>query len=259
MLNPAEQRKGTMKKAQFRFYEELNDFLPQHRKKVPFQYEFMGRPSVKDAIEALGVPHTEIDLILVNGTSVDFSHKLSDGDNVSVYPVFESLDIGPVTRLRAKALRDTRFILDAHLGKLAKHLRLCGFDCLFNNHYSDPEIIDIALDEGRIILTRDRALLKNARVTHAYWIRSQDPREQLKEVIIRFDLKGMVNMFTRCMECNTSLEDVSKEDIAQRLQPGTRRYFQEFKICPGCQRIYWQGTHYQNMRKFIDNIIIDIS
>lgn len=259
MLNPAEGERSEMKKAQFRFYEELNDFLPENRKKVPFQYAFMGRPSVKDAIEALGVPHTEIDLILVNGTSVDFSHKLNDGDIVSVYPLFESLDISPVTRLRAKALRETRFILDAHLGRLAKHLRLCGFDCLFNNHYSDPEIIDIALDKGRIILTRDRALLMNSRVSHAYWIRSQDPREQLKEVIIRFDLKGMVNMFTRCMECNTALEEVDKKDIEDRLQPGTRRYFQEFKLCPGCQRIYWKGTHYQDMLKFIDNIIKDIS
>jgi len=247
-----------MKKAQFRFYEELNDFLPEHRKKVPFQYAFMGSPSVKDAIEALGVPHPEIDLIVVNGTSVDFGYHLADGDRVSVYPVFESLDISPVTRLRAKPLRETRFILDAHLGKLAKHLRLCGFNCLFNNHYSDPEIIDIALDEGRIILTRDRAMLMNSRVTHAYWLRSQEPREQLKEVLIRFDLAAMVNLFTRCMECNKPLEEVDKKDIEERLQPGTRRYFHEFKICPGCRRIYWKGTHYQNMQKFVKNIITEI-
>jgi len=248
-----------MKRAQFRFYEELNDFLPGNRRKVPFHYEFTGRPSVKDAIESLGVPHPEIDLILVNGRSVDFTYHLADGDRVSVYPLFESLDIGTVTRLRPKPLRETKFILDAHLGRLAKHLRLCGFDCLFSNSYSDPELIDIALEERRIILTRDRVLLMNGKVSHAYWIRSQEPREQLKEVILRFDLKGMVNMFTRCMECNTPIEEVRKEDIAQRLQPGTRRYFQEFRICPGCKRIYWKGSHYHNMQKFIDNIIIDTS
>lgn len=247
-----------MKQAQFRFYEELNDFLPYRWKKVAFQYEFSGRPSVKDAIEALGVPHTEIDLILVNGTSVDFTYHLDDGDRVSVYPVFESLDIGSVTRLRAKPLRESRFILDAHLGKLAKHLRLCGFDCLFNNHYSDPELIDIAGTERRIILTRDRALLRNGRVTHAYWIRSQEPGEQLKEVLVRFNLKDRLAMFSRCMECNTPLEKVDKKDIEDRLQPGTRRYFSEFKICPGCRRIYWNGSHYKHMEKFIKDIIIDI-
>ncbi|MEA1885582.1 MAG: Mut7-C RNAse domain-containing protein [Bacteroidota bacterium] len=246
-----------MKQAHFRFYEELNELLPDDRRKVSFPYKFTGKPSVKDAIEALGVPHVEVDLILVNGESVDFSYNLKDGDKVSVYPVFEGLDISPLIRLREKPLREVKFILDAHLGKLAKYLRLCGFDTLFNNHYNDPEIVNIAEKEKRIILTRDREMLKNNRVTHGYWVRSQKNEEQLKEVLTRLDLKKQVRLYTRCMVCNTPLEEVDKEDIEDRLQPGTRRYYSEFKLCPGCGRIYWCGSHYEKMKKLIGNIIND--
>jgi len=246
-----------MNLAHFRFYEELNEFLPAEKRKVSFTYEFSGKPSVKDAIEALGVPHVEVDLVLVNGDSVDFSYGLKDGDNVSVYPVFEGLDITPVIRLRDKPLREVKFILDAHLGRLAKYLRLCGFDTLFNGNYTDPEIVDIAEKEKRIILTRDRGILKNKRVTHGYWIRSQKHDEQLKEVLTRFDLKGQVRLFTRCIRCNTLLEEVRKEDITDRLQEKTKRYYSEFKRCPGCDRIYWEGSHYENMTKCITKIITD--
>jgi len=244
-----------MRLAYFRFYEELNDFLPQHRRKVTFQYEFMGKPSVKDAIEALGVPHVEVDLIIVNGESADFSRSLKDGDKISVYPVFEGLDISPLIRLREKPLREVKFILDTHLGRLAKYLRFCGFDTLFDNYYDDPEIVDISVIEKRTILTRDRGILKNSRVTHGYWVRSQKPEEQLKEVFKRLDLNSQVRLFTRCIICNTLLEDIDKEDIKDRLQPTTRRFFSVFKQCPGCNRIYWKGSHYENMIRYIDQII----
>lgn len=244
-----------MKTARFRFYEELNDFLPEKRRKVYFNYEFKGNPSIKDAIESLGVPHVEIDLILVNGKSVNFSYRLKEGDYVSVYPVFESLDISSLVKLRTKPLREIKFIPDVHLGKLAKYLRLCGLDALFNNSYSDPEIVDLAVNEKRIIITRDREMLKNKLVTHGYWIRSQDPVEQLKEVITRFDLINKISVFTRCMRCNTILEDVEKEDIEKRLKPRTRKFFTTFKHCPGCNRIYWNGSHYESMKRFVEEII----
>ncbi len=244
--------------AYFRFYEELNEFLPAERRKVSFTYQFNGRPSVKDAIEAMGVPHVEVDLILVNGSSVDFSYNLNDDDKVSVYPVFEKLDISPVIRLREKPLREVKFILDAHLGKLAKYLRLCGFDALFDISYNDPEIVDISVRERRIILTRDREMLKNSRVTHGYWIRSQKSQDQLREVLDRLDLKNQVSLFTRCMECNTPLEPVRKEDIEDRLQSRTSRYFSDFKRCPGCDRIYWNGSHFEKMNRFINQVIEQI-
>jgi uncharacterized protein with PIN domain len=241
--------------AHFRFYEELNEFLPQNRRKTEFVYEFNGAPSVKDAVEAIGVPHVEVDLILVNGTSVSFSRKLSDGDRVAVYPTFESFDISAVTRLRPEPLREPRFILDVHLGRLAKYLRLCGFDSLYSKFFEDREIIETAQRERRIILTRDRQLIKNSRVTHGYWIRSQNHNEQLTEVFRRFDLGERLALFSRCINCNTLLEEVRKEEIIDRLQADTCRYFSKFTRCPGCDRIYWEGSHYDNMKRIINQVL----
>lgn len=244
-----------MSLAWFRFYEELNEFLPEGKRKIHFPWSFSGTPSVKDAIEALGVPHVEIDMIIANGISVDFSYKLRNEDSVSVYPVFESLDISSVTHLREQPLRDLKFITDVHLGKLTKYLRLCGFDTSYNTGLNDNEIINISLSDKRAILTRDKGLLKNKQVTHGYWIRSQHLNEQLKEVFNRFDLKNLIRPFTRCMECNGTLIDVSKEQILDYLLPDTRQYYQEYKKCPECDRIYWEGSHYEKMKKNIENII----
>ena len=248
-----------MNRAWFRFYEELNELLPSEKRKQLFPYLFNGTPSVKDAIEAIGVPHVEIDLILVNGRSVDFSYKLMNEDSLSVYPVFESFDITPVTHLREKPLRDLKFILDVHLGKLAKYLRLCGYDCCYRTDYNDQEIISLSLSDNRIILTHDVGLLKNSMVTHGYWIRSQYLIEQLKEVFQRFDLKKQISPFSRCMECNGLLTDVPKRDILDRLLPATREYYEKFKKCKCCDRIYWEGSHYERMRKYIDCIIKDVN
>jgi uncharacterized protein with PIN domain len=224
-----------MSVAYFRFYEELNEFLPPEKRKREFEYSFKDNPSVKDAIEAIGVPHVEVDLILVNSISVSFTEKLKDGDRISVYPVFEAFDIGSATHLRPKPLREIKFILDVHLGRLAKYLRLCGFDTLFGKFYDDREIIETAVAEKRIILTRDRQLLKDKRVTHGYWIRSQFHNEQMTEVFVRFDLSARIHLFTRCITCNTLLE--------------------EFSRCPGCNRIYWEGSHYDNMKVTVNNVI----
>jgi uncharacterized protein with PIN domain len=244
-----------MNLAWFRFYEELNEFLPEGKRESQIPYSIKGKQSVKDACEALGIPHTEIDLILVNGVSVDFSYKLRNEDSVSVYPVFESLDISSVTHLREKPLRDLKFILDVHLGKLAKHLRLCGFDTIYRKDYDDAEIIRLALSEKRIILTHDLGILKNKLVTHGYWVRSQIPEKQLKEVLIRFDLKNLIRTFTRCIECNGVLLEVPKNEIIERLLPKTRQYYQEYKKCPDCDRIYWEGSHFEKMKKFISEIV----
>ncbi|MFZ0283237.1 MAG: Mut7-C RNAse domain-containing protein [Bacteroidales bacterium] len=240
----------------FRFFEELNDFLPIAKRGIPFLYLIRGNPSVKDSIEALGVPHVDVDMIIVNGEPVDFTRKLKDKDQISVYPVFESFDISGVSPLRAKPLRETKFILDVHLGKLVKYLRLCGLDTLYKNHFSDNEIIGMSLSEHRIILTRDRGILKNRKVTHGYWIRSQNPQEQLKEVLQRFDLKKSVRPFIRCLECNGELADIAMKEIVGKLQPKTRKYYTEFRLCNGCNRIYWEGSHYDRMKKFVDELFL---
>ena len=244
-----------MKTAWLRFYEELNDFLPSYRKKQSFQHSFKGDPSVKDIIESLGVPHTEVDLILVNGRSVDFSYKPGNEDQVSVYPVFESLNISELTHLRHKPLRKVKFIADVHLGKLVRYLRLLGFDTLFDRDSDDNEIIDISVSGKRIILTRDRQLLKNKRVTHGYWIRSSHPREQIREVVDRFDLRNDLKTFTRCMECNGILSEISKEEVSGDLLPNTRQYYQVFRRCADCGKIYWEGSHFENMKKEIRNLL----
>lgn len=172
----------------FRFYAELNDCLPEARRQVRFAHRCTLPASVKDMVESLGVPHTEVDLILVNGESVDFSYGVQDGDRISVYPVFEAFDISPVLRLRPKPLRQTRFILDVQLGRLASCLRVLGFDTAYRNDYGDDEIAAASRDDKRILLTRDRGLLKRSEVTHGYWIRESRPRDQVVEVVRRFDL-----------------------------------------------------------------------
>ncbi|EEZ93519.1 Uncharacterized conserved protein [Legionella oakridgensis] len=173
---------------QLRFYEELNDFLPMERRQKRFSHTLKQQTSIKDVIESLGVPHTEIDLILVNGNSVAFNYLIQDQDNISVYPMFESLDIKEPTRLRPKPLRATRFILDVHLGKLAKYLRLLGFDTVYETNLSDEAIVKRCQKEPRIVLTRDIGLLKNKCITHAHWMRQIELNQQVKEVIRRFDL-----------------------------------------------------------------------
>jgi uncharacterized protein len=244
-----------MNSARFRFYEELNDFLPSVKKKISFEYSFSRNQSVKDAIEALGVPHVEVDMIIVNGKPVDFTYKLRNEDQISVYPVFETLDISEVSSLRKGPLRKPKFILDVHLGRLARFMRLCGLDSLFLKDLTDNEIIRISLREHRIILTRDRNLLKNKIITHGYWIRSPKPEIQLKEVIHHFSLKNDLHPFIRCLECNSVLSGIPKEKIVNRLLPGTRKEFNEFWICPSCDRIYWKGSHYQRMMDFMERVI----
>jgi uncharacterized protein len=241
--------------AQFRFYEELNDFLPLKRKKLDFSFKFNGNPSIKDAIESLGVPHTEVDLILVNKVSVNFNYQLKNGDRVSVYPVFETLEVADVCRLRPKPLRELKFILDVHLGKLAKYLRLLGFDTLYANNYSDKDIVEvITKDSGRIVLTRDRGLLKRKIITHGYWVKSTEPSLQIKEVIARFDLALQVIPFTRCLACNSKIMPVEKSEIRDKLPDKVKECFETFNICINCRRIYWKGTHYDKMAAFIEQL-----
>lgn len=241
-----------------RFYAELNDFLPPQCRQVEFRHPLVGRTSVKDVIESAGVPHTEVDLILVNGGSVDFSHLVSDGDRISVYPVFESLDISPVIRLRPRPLRNPRFILDTHLGKLATYLRMLGFDALYRNDYEDAEIVRISCAENRIVLTRDKGLLMRNAVTHGYWVRATRSEAQAVEVVRRFDLARQARPFTRCLVCNDDLRAVPKEEVAARLLPKTREYYQDFYICDSCGRVYWNGSHYERMRRTVERLLSQV-
>jgi uncharacterized protein len=238
----------------FRFYEELNDHLPIGWKKKRFPYEFRGRPSIKNTIQAIGVPHSEVDMILVNGNPSDFSYQLQGGEEISVYPVFESFDISTESRLRARPLRETKFIVDVNLGKLAKKLRLLGFDTLFRNDFEDDEIIEISLREKRIILTRDRGILMKNAATHGYWLRNDDPGKQLREVIGRLHLQNMFKPFSRCSNCNGELEVAEKEKLRSRLHVDTLHYYNEFWECRSCSKVYWEGSHFGRIIDLIEEL-----
>lgn len=229
--------------AEFRFYAELGDFLPPDRRQRTFVHEFTGTPSVKDTIEALGVPHTEVDLILVNGVSSGFDAPLRDGARVAVYPVLERLDVGPLTRVRPEPLRTVRFIADVHLGTLARYLRLVGFDTVWRNDLDDDVIIETAVAGKRIVLTRDRGILRNGRVTHGYWVRAEDPPSQLEEVVRALDLGARIRPYTRCLECNGELETITAEQARPHVPEPVHRAFDEFSRCAGCGRVYWPGSH----------------
>src|SRR6516164_2368377 len=223
-----------MKRADVRFYAELNDFLPLWRRKRPTTCYFDMSGSVKDMIEALGVPHTEVDLILAND---------------------ESVDISSLVRLRPVPLREVRFIADAHLGRLAAYLRIVGFDTLYQDDYQDEELARISSGERRTLLTRDRGLLKRNVITRGYCVRATDPREQLIEVLRRFDLLRTMTPFRRCVHCNAVLQRCPKELISDQLLPETKEHFNDFSICPACGHIYWKGSHYRRVRGFIETIV----
>lgn len=241
-----------MKNITIRFYEELNDFLPTVKKKVRFSYEFSGRESVKDLIEAIGVPHTEVDMILVNGTSVDFNYLVQDKDDISVYPVFESFEINNVQRLRPKPLRNPKFILDVHLGKLARHMRMLGFDTLYKNDFEDEVIVNLSLKEKRTILTRDVGLLKRKNITHGYFIRNTKTERQIEEVVLRFQLENHIKEFSRCIDCNGLLESIEKEKILEKLPSKVKKFYTEYFICSNCSKIYWHGSHVEGMSKVVN-------
>lgn len=241
--------------ATFRFYEELNDFLPPPRRKRPFEHGFRGPVAIKDVIEALGVPHTEIELILVNGRSVRFSYRLRDGDSVSVYPVFEAFDVTPLLRLRPRPLRTSRFVLDTHLGALARYLRLLGFDTLYSNDCDDAELARLAREQRRILLTRDVGLLKRNLVRRGYFLRQVRPLLQIREIVERFDLRGQARPFRRCIRCNGFLGAVSRRALAGQLDARILERHQSFHRCRSCGQIYWPGSHYVRMQRLVEQIL----
>ena len=235
-----------------RFYAELNDFLPESKRGKPMRIHIRGRATVKDVIERCGIPHTEVDLITVDGTTRDFSYIVKSHDRINVYPMFETIDITPLLRVRPEPLRDSKFILDVHLGTLARYLRLLGYDTAFQTDMDDEELALISAREHRILLTRDRGLLKRNTVTHGYCIRHDDPLEQIREVIQRFDLKSRAKPFTRCLECNGKLHPVDKESVRNLIPPKVYEYQQTFARCDSCEKIFWPGTHYLRLRKHVE-------
>lgn len=235
-------------------YAELNDFLPPAIRGTTVRRPFRSHQTVKDVIEALGIPHTEVDLILVDGESVGFDHRPYAGARLAVYPVFESLDIARVGRLRPAPLREPRFVVDVNLGRLARLLRLLGFDASFDPALDDVALADVSAAEHRILLTRDRRLLTRRAVTHGVYVRSDQPVEQVVGVLRRLDLGTRLAPFTRCLRCGGRLATVDKADVLERLEPLTRRHYDDFARCDECSQVYWHGSHHRRLQELVATI-----
>ena len=237
-----------------RAYAELNDFLVAESRGVTVRRPFRSHQTVKDVLEAMGIPHTEVDLILVNGTPRGFGYRPSAGDRIAAYPMFEALDVGSTARLRPVPLRDPRFVVDVNLGRLARLLRVLGFDVWWSSDADDATLADVSLGQQRILLTRDRGLLKRRAITHGLFVHSQQPEEQVVEVIRRLDLEQRLAPLTRCLRCNGTLAAVSKDAVLDQLEPLTRQYYTEFSRCSECGRIYWAGSHHARLVGLVERL-----
>ncbi len=246
-----------MPTATFRFHGALNDFLAPARRDSTIEYVFEGEPAVKDSIEALGVPHPEVDLILACGNPVGFDHRLEAGDEVDVFGLDRTPDPERSWGLIPPPPQPRRFVLDGHLGRLARYLRMLGFDSAYDRNAVDEELARVSAGEERILLTRDRGLLRRSIVRLGYLVRSDEPRRQLAEVVDRYGLAEDAAPFSRCVRCNGSIEPVAKAEIAARLadEPRTLRHFDLFGRCASCGAIYWQGSHFDRMSRLVEEVV----
>lgn len=240
-----------IKRAVFRYYGNLNDFLPKKKRNKTTIREFAWRGSIKDMVESQNVPHPEIELLVVNGVSVDFDYIVEDHDDIQVHPFNHTCTVTPQIILRPPLTDKPRFILDTHLGRLAAYLRMAGFDTLYRNDYPDDELAEVASAEGRVLLTRDIGLLKRSLVTYGYFIRETNPHRRLIEIMRRYRLSEYVSPFARCTRCNGSLHNVEKRNILDALDTNTANHYDTFYRCEMCGQIYWKGSHYEQMQTLL--------
>ena len=245
--------------ARFRFHAGLQELLVRRYRADQPTYRFRDNPGIKDAIEAMGIPHTEVDVILANGLSVNFSYPLHNNDNIDVFPVFSDLPVTRPLKLSPSPPEPACFVLDVHLGKLARRLRLLGFDACYKNAFNDTDIMAVAEREKRIILTRDTGILKHRKVMHGYLVRSDYLDCQLREVLRRYDLHHRIRLWMRCMVCNGLMEQVNKAVVEPFLEPKTRLYYEDFHRCSSCGQLYWKGSHYHKIIQWLNNFLNDAS
>lgn len=235
---------------QLRFYGDLGYFLPKQNRERAITKTLQEKTSVKDCTESCGVPHPEIDLICCEGLPVPFEYALTRDATVDVYGVADS-PAKPKEQLQRRHM--SRFVIDGHLGKLARDLRLLGFDVIYDRDASDSSLAASCSDD-RALLTRDRRLLMHKVVRHGYCPRSHDPDEQIKEVIRRFDLTESISPYTRCLECNGLLVKVNKAEVVNQLEPLTKIYYEDFRRCSRCGKIYWSGSHFGKLEARLGKI-----
>ena len=237
---------------ELRFHGSLNDFLPDTLRDATLRRRIAGQPAVKDVLEAAGVPHPEIALVLVNGAPVDLGHRLAPDDRVAAYPAgWRGPAFPPVSDAPSPPAGEARFVLDGHLGRLAAYLRMCGFDTAYRHDAGDDELARIAASDQRILLTRDVGLLKRSVIRRGAYVRGDRPPDQLVEVLGRFDLVGLVRPFARCLRCNGSLEPADRESVQLEVPPRVYREQESFRRCAACGGIYWRGSHHARMTRLL--------
>lgn len=230
-----------------RFYGAIGDLLPPPLRQRSFTRPYEPHQSAIDVIQACNVPHTEVGLVVADGEIIGPDVRLADGQRVAVYP--------PLWMLAERRAEPDSFVADVHLGALARLLRLLGFDAWYRNDADDAELADLVADGTRCLLTRDVGLLKRRIVRHGYLVRSNRPAHQTLEVLGRYDLVDRARPFTRCLRCGGELTQVAKADVAHRLEPGTRRSYDDFASCRRCDQVYWAGAHHQRLQATVDVLL----
>jgi len=233
---------GAPAQARFRFHGELAAFLAPFRRERAFAHTCARAATLKHAVESLGIPHTEVGSVTVNGERATLARRVREGDVVEVFPWRTPAECSEAT---------PTFVADAHLGGLARLLRMLGFDTLYDNAYADDALLEIAAEERRVILTRDRALLKRREVLRGAFVHARRPEAQLREVARRFDLQRRARPFTLCLHCNLALKPVETAWATARVPDRVAAHYRDFVRCPGCERIFWQGSHWRRMRDML--------
>jgi len=244
-----------MRTIHLRCYEELNEFLPIEKRKVQFTHTIPVQTSVKDLIESFNIPHTQVQMIMVNGEQKYFSYIVHHNDRISVYPFFHNFDVHSLSKIYHPIPEAIRFIVDQHLGKLARYLRMLGIDTAYNENLSGHEFVEKANHENRILITKDHSILKRNELKFGYFIYADDLDSQLEELVLQFKMKEHILLFSRCLECNSILHPVEKAQIEHRLPKKVREGHDTFTMCEPCDKIYWKGMHYQRMKQKIENIL----
>ena len=239
-------------KIRLRFHGDLNVFLRSKAGDAVIERRLAQKTSIKDVIESCGVPHPEVDLILVGEQTVGFDHTVANDAKVEVFPV-ENHGTDR-TEKRLQHVDITTFVTDGHLGSLTRNLRLLGFDVAYEQNADDRQLLEVMARENRALLTRDRRLLMHGIVQHGYCPRSQNANEQAIEVVRRFDLSELIVPFARCLRCNAPLEEAAKADVIDELEPLTKIHYDQFRRCPDCKQIYWSGSHFPKLQKRIEEI-----
>ena len=241
-------------KIRLRFHGDLNVFLRSKAVDAVIERPLAEKTSIKDVIESCGVPHPEVDLILVDDQPVGFEYTLANDAKADVFPV-ENRDTNRTDK-RLQTISITRFVGDGHLGGLTRNLRLLGFNVAYPKNADDRQLLEVMAHENRALLTRDRRLLMHGVVQHGYCPRSQNTDEQTIEVVRRFDLSKLVALFTRCLRCNALLEETTKAEVIDKLEPLTKIYYDKFRRCPDCKQIYWSGSHFPKLQKRVEEILL---